>query len=158
MRNKTTYLQVLQINTEIIIKKMLNEVKSASGGKIFIAVSLGIMFAATGFVCAKNSGDDNNSPLPDTRPLDISFSFHVDGGMVYYSEDLFISADSCYYKVNDGGAESKTYFKLTAAQLDKLYSVFKDNDFDRIETYKEKVYDRGGENISLRWDKKNTAA
>src|SRR5689334_25142328 len=40
---------------------------------------------------------------------------------------------------------------MSPAQLDKLYKVFTANDFDKIETYTEKVYDRGGEGISLRW-------
>src|SRR4030095_7698191 len=36
-------------------------------------------------------------------------------------------------------------------ELDKLYKVFTENDFDRIETYEEKIYDRGGESIYLSW-------
>ncbi len=138
--------------------KVIQVIKLAQLTKYFImktiaVLLLNIFFAASGFICAKSTDGNNNSPLPDTRPADISFRYHVDGGMMYYSEELFISTDSCYYKINDGGAESKAYFKLTAQQLDKLYKVFTDNDFDEIETYTEKVYDRGGEGISLSWGK-----
>lgn len=131
-------MKVLQVNKFIIMK-------------IFIVLLFNLVFAATGFICAKNTESSSNSPLPSTRPADIVFRYHVDGGMMYYSEELFISGDSCYYKINDGGAESKIYFRMTAAQLDKLYGVFRENRFDEIETYEEKVYDRGGNSISLSW-------
>lgn len=145
----------MQINTEIILKKMLNGVKSELNRKN-ITVFLLFFMIISGFVCAKSTGEQDNSPLPDTRPVDISFRYHVNGGMMYYFENLYVSADSCYYEVNDGGAISKTYFKLTGEQLDKFYNVFIENDFDRITTYEEKVYDRGGENISLSWDKRKS--
>ena len=112
---------------------------------------LKILFIGTGFICAKSIGSGDNSPLPDKRPDDIRFSYSQSGGMMYYSENIFISKDSCYYKINDGGAVTKVYFKLTSAELDKLYDVFKNNDFDEIDSYEEKVYDRGGESISLNW-------
>ena len=112
---------------------------------------LNILFIGTGFICAKSIGSGDNSPLPDKRPDDIRFSYSQSGGMMYYSENIFISKDSCYYKINDGGAVTKVYFKLTSAELDKLYDVFKNNDFDEIDSYEEKVYDRGGESISLNW-------
>lgn len=112
---------------------------------------LNILFISSGFICAKSIGSGDNSPLPDKRPDDIRFSYSQSGGMMYYSENIFISKDSCYYKINDGGAVTKVYFKLTSAELDKLYDVFKNNDFDEIDSYEEKVYDRGGESISLNW-------
>src|SRR5690349_14269789 len=124
-------MKVLQVNKFIVMK-------------IFIVLLFNLVFAATGFICAKNTKSSGNIPLPSSRPGDIVFRYHVDGGMMYYSEELFISGDSCYYKINDGGAESKIYFRMTAAQLDKLYGVFRENRFDEIKTHEEKVYDRGG--------------
>lgn len=112
---------------------------------------LNILFVTSGFICAKSISSGDGSPLPNTRPDDIQFSYSQSGGMMYYSENIFISKDSCYYKINDGGAVTKVYFKMTSAELDKLYSVFKENDFDEIDSYEEKVYDRGGESISLGW-------
>ena len=112
---------------------------------------LNILFISSGFICAKSIGSGDGSPLPNTRPDDIQFSYSQNGGMMYYSENIFISKDSCYYKINDGGSVTRVNFKLTSAELDKLYSIFKDNDFDEIDSYEEKVYDRGGESISLSW-------
>jgi hypothetical protein len=40
---------------------------------------------------------------------------------------------------------------LSKEKLDHLYSIFVKNDFDRVKTYEEQVYDRGGETIFLRW-------
>lgn len=156
-------IKVLQLTVKaqfiayIIKMKLLKEImimKSKSFIPVFI---IAVMFVTTGFVCAKSNQKDN-SPLPENRPSDISFRYHVNGGMMYYYENLFISSDSCYYEVNDGGAISKTYFKMTGEQLDKFYKVFIENDFDRITIYEEKVYDRGGENISLNWDKRKSCS
>lgn len=146
-----------QFKAENIKMKLLKELmymKSKSFISVFV---IAVMFITTGFVCAKSNHKDN-TPLPESRPSDISFRYHVNGGMMYYYENLYISADSSYYEVNDGGAISKTYFKMTSEQLDKLYKVFTDNEFDNITTYEEKVYDRGGENISLGWDKRKSCS
>lgn len=110
-----------------------------------------LSFITSGFICAKSTGSSGNSPLPDKRPDDLQFSYSQSGGMMYYSENIFISKDSCYYKINDGGAVTRVNFRMTPDELDKLYSVFLENNFDEIESYEEKVYDRGGESISLSW-------
>jgi hypothetical protein len=117
-----------------------------------------ITFVSSGFICAKSVGSGDGSPLPDKRPDDIRFHYTLSGGMMYYMEDIYISKDSCYYKINDGGSVTKVYFKMSPAELDKLYSVFKDNNFDEIESFEEKVYDRGGESISLNWDRSKHAS
>lgn len=135
-------MRVLQLNKEIIKSKM----------KIFIALLINISFISAGFICAKSTGDKrDNDRLPDSRPEKIVFQLSLSGGMLYYSEDLYISSDSCYFLVNDGGAVSKIRFNMSSGELDKLYRVFTENDFDRIETYEEMIYDRGGETIYLRW-------
>ncbi|MEO8513484.1 MAG: hypothetical protein ABI543_07995 [Ignavibacteria bacterium] len=121
--------------------------------KYLSLIILNIAFISSGFICAKSVGSGDSSPLPDKRPAELYFRYVVSGGMMYYGEEIFLSQDSSFYKINDGGSESKVYFKMTSAELDKLYMVFKDNNFDEIETYEEKVYDRGGESISLGWGK-----
>lgn len=126
--------------------------------KYLSLIILNILFISTGFICAKSTDNTENSPLPDKRPADIRFRYSQSGGMMYYSEEIFISKDSSFYKINDGGAESRVNFKMTATELDKLYSIFKDNNFDEIESYEEKVYDRGGESISLNWDRSKHAS
>jgi hypothetical protein len=112
---------------------------------------LNILFISSGFICAKSISNKEGSPLPDTRPEDLRINYSVDGGMMHYGENIFISKDSCYYKINDGGAITRVNFKLTNAELDKLYMVLLENDFDEIDSYEQKVYDRGGESISLNW-------
>lgn len=109
-----------------------------------------------GFSCSGSTPKNNNN-LPETRPANLSINYYEGGGMVYYSEELSISADSCVYKINDGGVISKVYFNITPAGLDALYKVFTDNDFSNIKTREEQVYDRGGESISLSWGQGNYA-
>lgn len=140
VRNNPVVKQVIQLSIKFVKLKM----------KFLSLLVLCICFVATGFLCAKSSGNDE---LPEVRPENITFQLSMSGGMMYYFEDLYISRDSCYYLVNDGGAVSKIYFKLAGKELDDLYNVFLNNDFDRIETYTEQVYDRGGETINLRWGK-----
>jgi len=126
---------------------------------VLIAILLNISLSLAGFTCSKDvTGDRTNDPLPDSRPEKLVIEYHVSGGMMYYSEALYISEDSSYYTVNDGGAISRINFKLSQTEMDNLYKVFSDNDFDRIKTYDEQVYDRGGTSIYIRWGKNKYAA
>lgn len=115
---------------------------------LILFFNLSLIF--NGFSCSGNTAKENND-LPDTRPAKLLISYYEGGGMVYYSENLNISEDSCVYTINDGGTISKVYFTMTPAELDRLYKVFTDNDFSNIKTYEQMVYDRGGESISLSW-------
>lgn len=95
-----------------------------------------------------------NSGLPDQRPADLKLYYHFDGGMVYHFEDLTLSADSCLYIVNEGGKKREKRFSLTPKEMEALYSILRDNRFDRIRSKTESgVYDRGGESIRIEWDK-----
>jgi hypothetical protein len=102
-------------------------------------------------VSACKSGESTaQSKLPAQRPADLKIEMYEGGGMLPQSESLFISADSCYYQYSFSQAENKVYFTMTAQELDKLYSQLIDNQLDRIKTENRgKVYDRGGERISL---------
>lgn len=92
--------------------------------------------------------------LPATMPADFKLYYHVDGGMRYYSESLLIGADSCVYDLNDGGKQTHRVFKMDKPALDALYTMLKQNRYDEIDYHTEgKVYDRGGINISVSWDK-----
>jgi hypothetical protein len=122
-------------------------------------ILLNLVFAFNGFVCSKAVTDvRDNDPLPDSRPEKLSINYTLGGGMRYYSESMFISLDSCVYTVNDEGAISKIYFKITPEEFDKLYEVFTDNKFHKIKTYHEQVYDRGGESISISWGNGKSAS
>ena len=115
-------------------------------------IVLNLFFSLNAFVCSKATVDERkNDPLPDSRPEKFAILYGLSGGMMYYSESMYLSSDSCTYEVNDGGVKSKIYFNLSAADLDGLYKIFKDNKFDRIKTYEQEVFDRGGESIYLSW-------
>lgn len=112
---------------------------------------LSILFALFSIAC--HSGPAVNG-LPAERPKDLKLSYHLDGGMVYHSEDLTITADSCVSDINNEGKKTHTVFMLSSAELDGLYSVLQKNKFDKIGYRTEgEVYDRGGITMSLSWDK-----
>ncbi len=103
-------------------------------------------------------GGISDSKLPGKCPEDFQLTYHLNGGMRYYSEDLFISIDSCIYKeINDGELIIKN-FKLSKEEMDKLYAQLRDNKFDYIESTNEGiVHDRGGVSIVVTWDKSQKA-
>jgi len=97
--------------------------------------------------------------LPSTRPTDLQFAYHYDGGMLYYSEDLTLSKDSCVFIKNDGGKKTVRRFTLSASEMDALYSILLSNKFDQVEVKEETgVYDRGGISMSAHWDKGKRSA
>jgi hypothetical protein len=124
---------------------------------LILLFNLSMIF--NGYSCSGSTseGDRVNNDLPDSRPQKLLITYYDGGGMVYYSEQLHISEDSCVYTINDAGTISKVYFSMTPVELDELYKVFTDNDFSSIKTYEEKVYDRGGESISLSWGQGKSA-
>lgn len=102
--------------------------------------------------CSQLSAQQNG--LPAIRPADFTLSFHFDGGMSYHFEDITIARDSCMYKLNKKGKILVSRFKLTEAGLDSLYAMLQQNQFTQIE-YRSggHVYDRGGEKITISWNK-----
>ena len=97
--------------------------------------------------------------LPSTRPADLQVRYHYDGGMLYYSEDLTLSKDSCVYITNDRGKKTIKRFSLSSSEMDALYGIMLSNKFDQIEAKQETgVYDRGGISISMEWDKGKRSA
>jgi hypothetical protein len=91
--------------------------------------------------------------LPQNCPSDFTLSSEFDGGMYYLHTKLYISKDSCYYWKNDHGKESKKYFKLSASQLDEIYSSLQKNKVNEIEAdfSTGPVYDRGGTRMYFSW-------
>jgi len=110
-----------------------------------------ILLLFAGFSFTGNSS--GNDPLPDSVPKNLVIRHSLSGGMVYYSESIYISEDSCFWEINDEGSVSKVYFALSTDEKDKLYTVFRDNKFDQITTHEIMVADRGGEDITLFWGK-----
>jgi len=108
---------------------------------LFLAVSAGCNL----------QGQDGS--LPKSRPSDFQLTYHVDGGMRYYFEDLEIGPDSCRFTINDHGQKLVNRFSMTPAELDELYAILISNKFERIRSLHQQVYDRGGESIRVSWNK-----
>ncbi|MBK7433784.1 MAG: hypothetical protein IPI66_07675 [Chitinophagaceae bacterium] len=110
-----------------------------------------LFLAFAGMACKSGPGKHE---LPINRPADLKLHYHVDGGMQYYFEDLDIAGDSSVFLVNDHGHKIRSVKMLSGSDLDKLYQVLKNNQFDQIAYRTEsKVYDRGGISIRLSWNK-----
>ena len=73
------------------------------------------------------------------------------GGCYPLERDYVISADSSFANYYIYDAKNKIYFNVSPEELDKLYKMFYKNNFDKIKTFEEKVYDRGGNTVSLSW-------
>ncbi|MFN8243082.1 MAG: hypothetical protein U0X40_03415 [Ferruginibacter sp.] len=115
--------------------------------KLFIVLSVFAVMSCQAQLPSRNA-------LPASRPADFRLSYHVDGGMRYYSESFAVTADSCVYDLVDEGRKTHQVFKLSAAQLDQLYSLLRRNHFDEITAAVEgRVYDRGGISMRADWEK-----
>lgn len=125
---------------------------------ILLILFVNLSVSLSSFNCTGKVSPGKNDPLPDFRPEKLVIEYHLDGGMRYYSEALYISEDSSYFTINDAGAISRANFRMSSKELDEIYNVFTDNNFDRIKTYEVKVYDRGGSTIFLSWGKGKMAS
>ncbi|HCA42154.1 MAG TPA: hypothetical protein DEP28_02760 [Bacteroidetes bacterium] len=66
-------------------------------------------------------------------------------------ENMILTRDSCViYYVTDKRVDT-VKFNLPEKKLKNLYDLFIENEFSKIETMIEEVYDRGGVTISLSW-------
>ena len=95
-----------------------------------------------------------SSSLPQKRPQGMVIEMHNGGGMLPISKGVYISADSCYQQNQAYRTKNKTYFKLSAKELDQLYQTFVHNKFDLIKTQHSQTHDRGGTSIYLRINRK----
>jgi len=90
-----------------------------------------------------------SSHLPAERPDDFSIYYSVSGGMMPYGANVSVSGDSAHSSFFAYGVTFDAAFQLSIIELDALYKVISDNQFDRIQTYEEEVYDRGGISITV---------
>mgnify|MGYP006908254287 CR=1 FL=1 len=84
----------------------------------------------------------------DNVPKDFRVKLYDGGGMVRQGATYFISKDSSFAEMWEGQARTKLYFKTSMDDLKRLYNIFLQYDFHRIETFEEMVYDRGGTTIT----------
>ncbi|MBN4071518.1 hypothetical protein JYT72_03290 [Crocinitomix catalasitica] len=93
-----------------------------------------------------------NSVLPKS-PEEVEIIWSDGGGMMDLSTGIYISADSSSWNYRRSGNEKSIAFVTSEEELDELYQVILDNQFDKIRTRSEgEVYDRGGIDIRLTVD------
>lgn len=111
------------------------------------------LLTVVGCACAGlPAGMPLGSKLPATRPADFQISVHEDGGMMPRGESVQISANESSYDVFRNDVRVVAQFTSTAAELDELYRIVRENNPDGIRTHQEKVYDRGGTSLQITVD------
>ncbi|MEO8666749.1 MAG: hypothetical protein ABI462_14755 [Ignavibacteria bacterium] len=112
----------------------------------FIILTLLFLYSCNLKLAGNKTTDD---VFPEKRPSDFTIVYSENGGMLDISETMFISKDSCYYEKNKYRNIVRVDFRLSDAALDSIYDEVVKNKFNEIETYSKKVYDRGGNSISV---------
>lgn len=82
-------------------------------------------------------------------PADFYLEFHRDGGMRPDHTEFYFSKELSHIKEKKDQKEEILCFKIDPGLLQNLYSSLLKNRFDRIETRKEMIYDRGGESVQV---------
>jgi hypothetical protein len=93
--------------------------------------------------------------LPETRPDDFYVRTYAGGGMTPEGYTLVLSAEESEYTAWVNGVDFTVQFQTPAERLDALYQVLREQQFDRIQTYEELVYDRNGASIQVRANQQN---
>lgn len=124
--------------------------------KTQIPFFLVLLILGTGCGGDAANGDDNffdfgNSKLPET-PEKFSILYSEDAGMLPEGVKISINPDSCVWDLWNGNFDKRLTFNLSESELDQIYQVFLENEFDLIEVVEEEVYDRGGSSLSITVD------
>ena len=125
--------------------------------KNFLVLAAALFLVACSDTTVGETGNGNSpeqSGLP-TSPEKVKIQWNEDGGMLNRAEYILISTDSCFWDFQRYGRNKQISFELSDQEIDELYAVFVENQFDKIECRKEDgVYDRGGVRIELKADEK----
>jgi len=105
--------------------------------------------------CKVFKKDDTKLPK---SPKKIEILWEQNQGMIGGYESIYLSYDSCIYKVRRRGKLQEVNFKIPEEDLLQLYKTFTTNLFPLIESEKRDVYDRGGTKITLTVDGKSRTA
>ncbi|MCG6169777.1 hypothetical protein [Leptospira sanjuanensis] len=93
------------------------------------------------------------SALPKEMPAEFYLEFHRGGGMRPDNTEFYFSKDLSYVKERRDRKEEILCFKTDPVLFRNLYETLVKNRFDRIETRKETIYDRGGESVQVGIDR-----
>ncbi len=95
-------------------------------------------------------GEDHPT-IRESLPDNFKIHYMRHSGMLPDYENMILTRDSCViYYVTDKRVDT-VKFNLPEKKLKNLYDLFIENEFSKIETMIEEVYDRGGVTISLSW-------
>lgn len=95
-------------------------------------------------------GEDHPT-IRESLPDNFKIQYMRHSGMLPDYENMILTRDSCViYYVTDKRVDT-VKFNLPEKKLKNLYDLFIENEFSKIETRIEEVYDRGGVTISLSW-------
>ena len=92
-----------------------------------------------------------DNPWPAERPQGFTVTYAWSAGMLPHHRTLRVSGLKGTYVAVRNRERTRRAFQLDTAEADRLYAVFKDNRFDRIEVRTVQVYDRGGASIAVSW-------
>ncbi len=104
---------------------------------------------ATLLLLAGTTGACSN-PWPDARPADFTVNDNYSAGMLPRYWRLDIKGIEGRYEARKDRQITKIVFKITTAEADALYAVFRKARFDQIkEDDRGPIHDRGGRSISV---------
>jgi hypothetical protein len=116
------------------------ELKTLSLRKIFLLI--------TGSFLLLSGCSESN--LPEEHPKDVVIIYKEDGGMLDVGKTIYLSKDSNYVIFRNYGTDNKIYLMFGDSDLDRLYDVFRENNFPNIGVRTEEgVGDRGGSSVSI---------
>lgn len=105
------------------------------------------------FMQACSMTSENNYDYPNSlprNPSSVVIEWSENGGMYPENKNIYISLDSCYYKIRKNQNQTSIYFTVSKDELEEIYSYFVRNNFNSIREKNDvEVYDRGGTSIKL---------
>ena len=81
-------------------------------------------------------------------PLSISYDYTY--GLFGGGKEFTLQAGKGTYRDQEGDTDINVTFPVTDKEMNSLYANFKRYNFDTIKTKTQKVYDRGGDTVTLR--------
>lgn len=113
--------------------------------------SIAFVFSTYLLSCSNLSsthGNEKNGDLPKS-PKKIKIYWNENGGMMPQYSQIYISNDSCSYLSSKQNVRQLVEYAVSEEEIRSLYDVFYTNEFNKIQTYQQEIYDRGGSSVSL---------
>lgn len=101
-------------------------------------ISLALAFVASVFWA---------TPILAAAPLSISYEYNY--GLFGGGKEFILNSGTAVYREQQGDTNIEVNFPVTAKEMNNLYSMTKLYSFNSIKTKTVKVYDRGGDKVSV---------